>query len=101
MLRSRTERWVCFHCRKVWRKLFARRDGLSYQKDPEFQSFSCPACKTPLVDMGYRFCPPPRKDKRAWNNLLAYLQYHRSRKITHSSLEGRRLLAAIAQKRGS
>jgi hypothetical protein len=70
---KRRERWVCFPCRKVWRKPFAPVDGLPYYRNRVPVTFTCPSCKAKLVDMGYRFRPPRRNDKRAWKYLAEYV----------------------------
>ena len=62
--------WVCFACRKQFRKPLApiRREHAQDSAQPEEQQ-PCPECKGSMIDMGKYFRPPRRRDKRDWEQL--------------------------------
>jgi hypothetical protein len=61
--RRNSEHWVCFDCRKMFRKV--SRWGTHIEGLPH----ECPECKQPMRDMGIYFEPPRRNDIDAWKRL--------------------------------
>lgn len=66
VIRAPALHWVCFACRKQFRKPPLRT---SEAGGGEYQTFLCPQCKGSMVDMGRYFRPPRREDTRAWRHL--------------------------------
>ncbi len=50
-------RWVCFPCRKMFRK------------DPGAAAVVCPQCRRPMIDMGCYFETPAQSDRKMWSLL--------------------------------
>ena len=66
MLRRRNkEHWVCFDCRKMFRKP-SRWEGVAVGDEPQTPKHECPECKQEMRDMGTYFEPPRLQNKRAW-----------------------------------
>ena len=66
MLRRRNkEHWVCFDCRKMFRKP-SRWEGVAPGREPPAPKHECPECKQEMRDMGTYFEPPRLQNKRAW-----------------------------------
>lgn len=96
------EHWVCFACRKQFRKpaYFMRVASwsLPYQtsrwelrKRHEALEYACPECKAALVNMGKYFKPPRREDIREWES-LRLLGEHGIRFSTEGSVAFLRML---------
>jgi hypothetical protein len=65
------EHWVCFTCRKQFRKE-SSRNGLPWNlaiKEPVVKEIPCAECKSPMYDMGRYFRPPRKVDRRSWQRL--------------------------------
>src|SRR4051812_18227954 len=52
--------WVCFDCRKMFRK------PPRAQQEPSASGYVCPECKQSMCDMGVYFEPPRRNATRRW-----------------------------------
>ena len=67
---SINQHWVCFECRKQFRRTIPPI-GLPTPKQ-EYEANErqpCPVCAAPTVNMGRYFCPPRRNDRRAWEQM--------------------------------
>lgn len=65
------EHWVCFSCRKQFRKPSRQNCGpweLPSRRKPG-RTYVCPECKAPMINMGMYFKPPRREDKQGWKRM--------------------------------
>lgn len=76
-------KYLCFHCRKVWRP-----SKMNYKGSPEMATISaCPQCCGPLVRVGSMFKTPRRRDRRSWNQLRNILSKAIARAYERQSLD--------------
>ena len=59
-------KWACFDCRKAFVRRRRRDAGTVVL---------CPDCGHGSTDMGYLFEPPPKRDRRAWENMELIAQF--------------------------
>src|SRR5690349_21524084 len=65
------EHWVCFSCRKQFRKPSRQNCGpwdLPSRRKPA-RTYVCPECKAPMINMGKYFRPPRREDEQGWKRM--------------------------------
>lgn len=64
-IRRMLEHWVCFDCRKMFRKP-SRWEGVHPSDKPEIPKHICPQCRKEMRDMGKHFEPPRRNNEKLW-----------------------------------
>jgi hypothetical protein len=126
MISVQSEHWVCFSCRKQFRKPYINLwPFVSPALRPTRPEYSCPECKTPMVDMGKYFRPPRSNDRQGWESMrrlaahgyrfrsessMAFLRYIGGTRLAKRDIEaalayyvyktdGERLLHKIDQKK--
>lgn len=63
---KRLSKWACFDCRKAF--------GRKRKREPTAVVL-CPDCGANSTDMGYLFQPPPKKARRAWENMEVIAEF--------------------------
>ena len=67
------ERWVCFHCRKMFRPRYAHDAAAAVRRQQEAAGNTarmlCPDCRQPLHRIGRYFKPPRRRDVKQWEKV--------------------------------
>lgn len=58
-------KWVCFSCRHAF---------VYKQKDQQTLRY-CSSCGEAMIDMGYLFEPPKKRDKKVWKVVQALQEY--------------------------
>lgn len=125
-----SEHWVCFSCRKQFRKPRPGHGAPRGVRQPlEERVALCPECGAALISMGKYFRPPRREDRRAWaafadlaehgvrfhsEGVVAFTGVYRGTRIKrrraaqiigdcpcHTRTEGQRLLRVIAGRQRS
>jgi hypothetical protein len=76
------EHFVCFHCRKMFKKPSFAEIHPS-QRPATYAKYRppCPDCGQPMHNMGKEFAPARRSDLKAWRELE-----RRHREIQHESM---------------
>lgn len=72
------QRWVCFHCRKMFRPGYAHVENARTDA-------TCPDCKAPMRRIGRYFQPPRRHDRKQWEKVRRLLDAG----ITFDGYQGR------------
>jgi hypothetical protein len=67
-LRRPMRHWVCFDCRKQFRKPLMLDGPPTGTRVCTAVASPCPECKGDMTDMGTYFRPPARDDLRSWNH---------------------------------
>ena len=76
MKSSLPQHWVCFHCRKQFRKEpdLNKDEGL-FDGKSDRKGCLCPECKHPMINMGKYFQVPRRRDRKAWKQLHQWAEH--------------------------
>lgn len=82
------EHWVCFECRKMFKRPFRVENDGSHPKAPE-RPYVCPQCREPMINMGMYFEPPRQNDLASWKRmrLLADFGYFFYSEVAKAEIE--------------
>jgi uncharacterized protein (DUF433 family) len=62
------EHWVCFECRKMFKRPFRVENDGADPKAPA-RPYVCPQCRGPMINMGIYFEPPRQNDLASWKRM--------------------------------
>jgi uncharacterized protein (DUF433 family) len=62
------EHWVCFECRKMFKRPFRIENDNVNPKSPAHPYF-CPQCREQMINMGLHFEPPRQEDIASWERM--------------------------------
>jgi uncharacterized protein (DUF433 family) len=62
------EHWVCFECRKMFKRPFRVENDGAHPKAP-VRPYVCPQCREPMINMGMYFEPPRQDDLAGWKKM--------------------------------
>ena len=86
------EHWVCFECRKMFKRPFRVENDGADPKTPA-RPYVCPQCREPMINMGIYFEPPRQNDLASWKRMrmLADFGYFFYSEVAKSVIEHRYL----------